>query len=447
MKLPRRAQNWLRRKALSFLSPLVSWWTTVQESFPGAWQQHVVVNTSSVSAYWAVWSCITLIAGDIAKLFPRVMEWNAAKQIWLETEKRPVLLKPNRYQNYIDFIFDWVRCLLLYGNTYVLKERGTQGKIVALYILDPSRVTPLVASDGGIYYRLNTDNLAGVDREVTVPQSEVIHDRIYPLFHPLIGVSPIFACSVAASQGIAIQNNSQKFFENMSRPSGMLVAPGPISEETASALKTAWDTNFGGERIGKVAVLGDGLKYESMSINAHDAQMIEQLKMTAEMVCACFKVPGYKIGVGQMPTVNNTASLNQQYYDQCLQVLIEKIEVRLTEGLELAAVQEVQFDLKGLLRMDPEARQKALNEGIKGGWLAPNEARREMMLEPVKGGETPYLQQQNYSLAALAKRDESDDPFGKQAQPAAKPADGEEEMDPEEGARFLVSLIQQRLAA
>jgi HK97 family phage portal protein len=440
----------MRQKALSFLSPLVSWWTTIQESYPGAWQQNVTVTTSAVTAYWAVWSCVTLIAGDIAKLFPRVVEWDKGKMIWAETEKRPILLKPNRFQNYIDFIFDWVRCLLLFGNTYVLKERGIQGKIVALYILDPSRVTPLVASDGGIYYRLNTDNLAGVMSEVTVPQSELIHDRIYPLFHPLIGVSPIFACGVAASQGIAIQNNSQKFFENMSRPSGVLVAPGAISDETAAAIKTAWTTNFGGDNMGKVAVLGDGLKYEAMTVSAHDAQLIEQLKMTAEMICACFKVPGYKIGVGQMPTVNNTAQLNQQYYDQCLQILIEKLEVRLTEGLELPTNQEAQFDMKGLLRMDPETRRKSNSDAVKGGWLSPDEARRDENLPPVAGGGTPYLQQQNYSLGALAKRDASEDPF-KSASPAPKPSpkpeDDEDEMPADEGARFMVAQVQKRLAA
>jgi hypothetical protein len=38
----------------------------------------------------------------------------------------------------------------------------------------------------------------------------------------------------------------------------------------------------------------------------------------------------------------------------------------------------------------------------------------------VKGGESPYLQQQNFSLAALAKRDR-EDPFSKPA-PAAEPA-------------------------
>jgi hypothetical protein len=41
-------------------------------------------------------------------------------------------------------------------------------------------------------------------------------------------------------------------------------------------------------------------------------------------------------------------------------------------------------------------------------------------LKPVKGGKSPYLQQQNYSLEALAKRDAQDDPF-KPATPPAPP--------------------------
>jgi hypothetical protein len=39
----------------------------------------------------------------------------------------------------------------------------------------------------------------------------------------------------------------------------------------------------------------------------------------------------------------------------------------------------------------------------------------------VSGGESPYLQQQNYSLAALNKRDTGEDPFGKPA--ASAPAE------------------------
>lgn len=38
--------------------------------------------------------------------------------------------------------------------------------------------------------------------------------------------------------------------------------------------------------------------------------------------------------------------------------------------------------------------------------MAPNEARATVGLPPVVGGDTPYLQQQNFGLFALARRDE-----------------------------------------
>src|SRR6185503_14293108 len=128
--------------------------------------------------------------------------------------------------------------------------------------------------DGSVFYQLNADNVANIQTMIVVPANEIIHDRMYPLHHPLMGVSPIYACGVAAMQGVAIQANSEKFFKNMSRPSGVLTAPGSISNDVASRLKENWESNFSGDKIGRVAVLGDGLKYEQMTVTAHDAQLI-----------------------------------------------------------------------------------------------------------------------------------------------------------------------------
>lgn len=413
-----------RRKGVQSLQSAESWpWTRIFGLSPHAFQDDIKVNQDTVTAYWAVFSCVTLIAADIAKLPAKVMQRDKATRVFSETLLRPVLRNPNAYQTRLEFFLCWVFCQLLYGNTYVLKERDEKGFIVRMHILDPSRVTVLVSDDGGVYYQLNVDRLSGVTAAITVPASEIIHDRMYTLHHPLVGVSPIYACGLPAMQGAAIVNNSAAFFGNSSRPSGVLTAPGKISAESAAALKAAWDENYSGKNAGKVAVLGENLKYEAMSVNPVDAQLIEQLKMTAEMVCACYHVPGYKIGVGQMPTVNNTAQLNQQYYDQCLQYLIEKMELRLEEGLEIPTRDgyEIWFDLSGLLRMDPQARYDANNKAIAGGWMSPNEARVGEDLAPVDGGDTPYLQQQNYSLAALAKRD-ANDPFAKPAPADPAPA-------------------------
>jgi len=415
------------------------WWPVIRESFTGAWQQNMEIKTESVLSYSAVYACVTLIASDIAKIRLRLVQQDD-DGIWSEINApafSPVLRKPNRFQNRIKFYEQWLVSKLIHGNTNVLKQRDDRGVVIAMYIMDPLRTKPLVAPDGSVFYNLRRDMLSGVDQDtVTVPASEIIHDTMVPLYHPLCGVSPITACGLAAVQGLNIQNNSTKFFQNGSRPGGILTAPGSINDETAKRLKEHWEQNYTGENVGKVAVLGDGLKYETMSVNAVDAQLIEQLKWTAETVCSCFHVPPYMIGIGPMPTYNNIEALNQQYYSQCLQSLIESIELCLDDGLGLTEVQGktygTEFDLDDLLRMDTATKVKTATDGIKGGLFMPDEGRRKFDLKPVAGGDQVYLQQQNFSLAALAKRDAKDDPFAS-AKPALTPPASESGSEPTDG--------------
>ncbi|MFW8217407.1 phage portal protein, partial [Klebsiella pneumoniae] len=87
-----------------------------------------------------------------------------------------------------------------------------------------------------------------------------------------------------------------------------------------------------------------------------------------------------------------------QYYSQCLQSLIESIELLLDEAFDLDGETGTEFDVNALLRMDSERRIKSLGEGVKNTILTPNEARRSENLPPLPGGDALYLQQQNYSL-------------------------------------------------
>ncbi|KFB10342.1 phage portal protein [Nitratireductor basaltis] len=433
-----------RKKDLSPVNQNRGGWFRVLESFAGAWQQNVEVDFNSVLSFHADFACRTLIASDISKLRVKLVKKDK-DGIWEEVNSpaySPVLRKPNDFQNRIQFFESWVLSKLQRGNTYVLKQRNNAGVVAKLYVLDPSRVRPLVADDGSIFYELQADNLSGLTGPLIVPAREIIHDRFNCMFHPLVGMSPIYASGLAAMQGLSIQNDSTKFFQNGARPGGVLTAPAAISDDTAARLKEYWDNNFTGANAGKVAVLGDGLKYEAMRENASDAQLIEQLKWSAEVVCSTYHVPPYKVGVGAMPSYNNVQALNTEYYSQCLQKLIEDIELCLDEGLGLSSEKiGTEFDLDGLLRMDSVTLMQMLKEGISAGVLSPNEARRRIDLKKVTGGDTPYLQQQNYSLEALAKRDAQADPFGQMPapQPEAIPApeDDSEVMESEARAALV----------
>lgn len=427
------------------------WYPLVREPFSGAWQRNVTVDQGAVLAYDALFSCLTLIAGDISKNRVKLVVQDEGSGIWKEATNpaySPVLRKPNHFQTRIQFYETWVLSKLQRGNVYVLKERDKRGVVTALYVLDPSRVKPMVASDSSVYYELSSDNMAGIEQDrLMVPASEIIHDRFNCLFHPLVGVSPIYASGLAATQGLRIQENSVNLFGNGSQPGGLLIAPGKIAPENAANLKEYWDNNFTGKNTGKIAVLGDGLKFESLAMKAADAQLIEQLKWTAEVVCSTFHVPPYKIGVGTMPTYNNIQSLNVEYYSQCLQVLFESIEICLDEGLGIGqgvkvngTVYGTEFDIENLLRMDSVTQMEVLDKSK--GKLTVNEQRARLSEGPVKGGDTVYLQEQDHSLAWLAARDAM--PLGS---PETEPANDDEPTEAERDERRAATkaLLRERV--
>src|SRR5690625_7095141 len=66
----------------------------------------------------------------------------------------------------------------------------------------------MVSEGGRVFYRLNyssANNLLPDDyggEQITIPASEIIHDRMNPFHHQLIGVPPLCAAAIAAGKNI-----------------------------------------------------------------------------------------------------------------------------------------------------------------------------------------------------------------------------------------------------
>lgn len=418
------------------------WFNVIKESFPGAWQQNQELAKEDILSYHAIYACITLIANDISKMGIRLVKKDE-DGIWTEFKNAawsPVLKKPNKFQTRLQFFENWVLSTLTSGNAYILKIRDNRNVVIGLYVLDPSRVQVLVSDSGDVFYEIQPDNLTGVEQNKTIPSSEIIHDRMNPLYHPLVGISPIYACALPVLQGREIQKSESYFFGNRSRPGGILTAPGAISDETAEQLRAQWTSNYTGDNAGKVAVLADGLTYKSFDVmTAANSQVVEQLKWTAEVVCSVFHIPPYKIGVGNTPTGGNIESENIRYFSEALQKRIEDIEALLDEGLNMPDDVGVEFIVENLLRMDSKSLIETQDIGVRAGILKLDEARKMLNKAPMEGGNSAYLQQQNYSVAALAKRDTGADPFGTNAKTTTAPSNdnAEEEANTE---RFVNEL-------
>jgi HK97 family phage portal protein len=264
------------------------------------------------------------------------------------------------------------------------------------------------------------------------------------LFHPLVGMSPIYACASAAMQGLAIQNSSGAFFTNGSRPSGLLVAPAGMTGEQLAQAKTDWETFNGPGNAGKVAVITADIKFTQLTMNAVDAELIAQLGWTASNVCSAFHVPAWMIGAAEIPRGVQLDAMTQLYYSQAIQALTTNFETVLDDGLGLAGTDYgTEFDIDDLIWMDTATKTKAAADAIGAGAMSPDEARlRYFGLGPVEGGDTPYMQQQMFSLKALAQRDAAD-PFSvPEPAPMAAPA-----LPPGQLSMLVGDLLTKALAA
>jgi len=413
-----------------------AWFRLIQESYPGAWQQNVeLATTRDLLRFPPIYTCITLIADDVAKLRVKLTAQRefGDRTVWLETsvpDASPflrVLRKPNDYQTRVQFWQSWMVSKLTNGNTYALKARDQRGMVSALYVLDPCSVTPLVAETGEVFYQLGRDYLSEIEPEtITVPASEMIHDRCCAFWHPLCGIPPLYAAALTGTQGLNNLNNSAQYFGNMSRPSGLLTTPTKISKEQALALKDAWEAGYGGANAGKTAVLGDDMKFTPIAFDAQSSQQAEQAEQAARWTAMAFKVPAYKLGLSSEQKFANQVQQDSDYYKQCLQVLFEAAEVCLDEGLSLPLNYRTEFDTELLMRMDPISRAEVAQKYVAASIWAPNDAREKEDMPPAKGGDEPLSQQQYFPLGQLADRPPPADPAAKPpAPPPEEPAKAE----------------------
>lgn len=395
-----------RGKALSSVPGGRGGWLPIYESFSGAWQQNVAVDREAILANPYIFRSQSMIARDIAKL--RVKLVSKRGKIWSETEtpdaRGVVLRKPNHFQTRNQFWESYFLSKLSRGNTYALKQRDNRRVVTRLFVLDPSRVQPLVSDAGDVFYRLSSDNLAGLENDLVVPADEIIHDRWNCLFHPLVGISPIWANGLAATQAQKISESSAGFFANQARPGGILSAPGKISDDTAKRLKETFETGYTGENAGRIAVVGDGLKFEQLTVTATDAQLVEQLKWTAETIVTSYGIPLAKVGLEKLPTGETVQSMNIRYYVDALQSLIEDAESCLDEGLGFDGISAgTEFDTDNLWRMDSLTQMEVIEKSK--SVLTLDERRAKLDAPGITGGATVYLQQQDHSIEAIAARD------------------------------------------
>lgn len=376
--------------------------STPPSNWPINWFQRGWTPQAPTQGGSVVEACISAYAQTMAQLHGRQyrITENGTKEYVTTSNLARVLAKPNYYQTRSDFLLNIVYSLYTSGNAYFIGNTTGTEKPKEVFMLDPN-VTRVhrVEETGDVFYSTSGDfaNMSDmtIEGRVMIPERYIGHLRLHTPKDPLIGVTPVAnaAASVAANESIV--GHQASFFNNMSRPSGLLSSDLELTADQMGQLRKAWEDHSKDLNSGGVPILGGGMKWQSMSLNSQDAQMVEAWRMTVEDISRVFRVPPMLINNMQSSTFQNSETLMRFWLASGLGFLINHIELVFAAfyGLD-DRTEGVEFNQEVLLRSDTQANMEALGTGVTKGLLAPNEGRLRLGLSPVEGGDMPLVQQQ-----------------------------------------------------
>ena len=381
------------------------------------------VGTAAALSLSAVWACVNLLSGTIASLPLMVYRDKGAKRVVADDHPLFYMLhdSPNADQTAVDF-WDFVAATIeLRGNGYAEIKRNGGGRPFALGVPFPPELVEVKRLESGrLEYRANDNG------EVRVfPQERMLHIRGFG-GNPLGGLSTLTFARRTMASALVTEAAARSTFGNGIRTNGAFVSEHPLTkEQMAEVDETLTEKYAGAMNAGRPLILNHGMKYEAISMNPEDAQMLESRSFSVEDICRFFGVPPFMVGHTQKTTSWGTG-LEQQtlgFQKFTLRRRLKRIEMALEKQLltpaDRSAGVTIEFNIDGLLRGDSASRAASYKTGIQNGYYTINEVRAWENLPPVEGGDEARVQVQNQPVR------------GGPAKPPADPDQEPEESDDE----------------
>jgi HK97 family phage portal protein len=208
--------------------------------------------------------------------------------------------------------------------------------------------------------------------------------------------SPIsLAGRSAVGIALSADEHSNSFFANKARPDVVLSTEKSLNQEQIKLLRASWMAAYGGaKKSGLPAVIGGGMKLDTLTVTGDDAQLLESRKFQVEEICRIFGVPPFMLGHTEKTTSwgQGVDNMGRGFVKFTLRRHLEKIEQEL--NFKLWPTREryfVEFLTAGLEQGDYKARvegyRAALGRAGEPGWMTINEVRKLENLPKKEGGD------------------------------------------------------------
>ena len=344
------------------------------------YQSGQVVSPRSAEGLATVTACISAVSSALATLptFVYRVSDTGREVDWNHPLQRLIRRGPNPYQSWPSFIEWLVASTLLTGNGLAEIVVDARGAVVELRPIPWHLTSVTMLPSGRLSFEVSEPSLLGQ----ATARRKLMQDQVFLLTDRsddgLLGVSRLRRAAAVIGGALAQQEFAHNTLSNGVYPSGIVKASGKLDNLQRQQLTAGFRSFAGTDKAAKALILDQGLEFSSLSISPEDAEMLGSRRFTGEELCRIYSVPPPIIGDLTHGTFANVQDLLRWFAQHCLASWCRKLEAELERQVlseTSSADHQIEVDLSGLLRGDPETRWKSHQIAIQTGVLTRNEVR------------------------------------------------------------------------
>lgn len=297
---------------------------------------------------------------------------------------------------YVDHIFDdallsqfiitknMILDVLLHGNGFAFIERDNKGK--------PINIIYLPYGECNIVYNKVTGSLFYQAPKVSRSLIEPIN-MIHLRMHSIDGINGrsilSFMTNTIRLSGSA-DKAAQNFFNSGMTVQGILSTDTPrLTKDQRESIRSAWSESQVGMGTG-IAVLEGGMKFNPISSNSKDSQLLETRLFNVQEIARFFNMNPVLLGDLSKTSYNSIEQAMIQFTVNTLAPYVINLEQELNKKLILPNDQSKYYiDIieEDIIKSDKQSQVNYLSTLVDKGIISRNEARKQLGFAPVEGGD------------------------------------------------------------
>lgn len=346
----------------------------------------------------ALASGVDLIASSIAYLPIKLYKTNAeGEKEEVVGDKRTHLLNVsnNLFDSAFNMKYGQVKNLILYGTSYTYIQKNGKNKIESIYYLNKSDVTPQLIKVGKRYdyeftFSLFNDNLKCGSDEMMVASKDVVRSTDVEGLGVLEKGAKVLRLALDE-----IQNSSNALGNKLPAYLSTENSLSPTAKENIRA-------SFKGlQKSNEVPIFEEGLQYHAVTLKPEELELLNSRKYSTELIAQLLNIP-FTYMLSSATSYNNSSEESIRFlkitlmpYITCLEQAYQRF---LLTQKEIDMGYYFKFDTSQILKISSQEMADYLKSLTNSGLMSPNEARKELGMQRVEGGDFLNVAVNTYQL-------------------------------------------------